>query len=344
MPKIAALDANQFISSFRKQVFDEPWVPFNDKALRLFAFQYTCNPVYRRFCELTNRSPQTVKQLSDIPFLPISAFKTQDVGLIANADIVFESSGTTGSNISRHAVQDLSLYEESFMKAFSMFYGSPGSYCIIGLLPSYLERQHSSLVFMVDQLIRESAQPGSGFYLDEFEKLHDLLLQNEAAGIKTLLIGVTFALLDFAEAFPMKLSQTIVMETGGMKGRKKEITREEVHAVLSTRLGCSNIHSEYGMTELLSQAYASSDGLLSCPPWMKIGIRSDDDPFDVCFDHNIAEDIKQGAVNIIDLANMNSCAFIATDDLGKLYPDGRFNILGRLDNSDIRGCSLMLGG
>ncbi len=254
-------------------------------------------------------------------------------------EIFFESSGTTGSVSSRHQLKETSLYRESFLHGFRKFYGEPSSWCIIGLLPSYLERRHSSLVMMVDELVRLSGHTKSGFYLYDHELLQDTLLQLESSGQKTLLIGVTYALLDFAEKFPMTLQHTIVMETGGMKGRREEMTRSEVHEILQQQWGLAGIHSEYGMTELLSQGYSAGQGIFHVSDTMKIMIREEDDPFEI---HGPAAREQRGIINVIDLANIWSCAFIATEDAGRLLPDGSFEVTGRVDYSDIRGCSLMV--
>ncbi|HRN56738.1 MAG TPA: acyl transferase, partial [Agriterribacter sp.] len=276
---------------------------------------------------------------AQIPFLPVSFFKTHRVqSTLFEPQMIFESSGTTQTINSKHYIKDITLYTESFLKGFVQFYGDPRNWCIIGLLPSYLERQHSSLVMMVDELIRQSEHESSGFYLNEYSRLADTIQQLEQQQQKTLLIGVTFALLDFAEAHPIPLQHTVVMETGGMKGRKAEMTRQEVHGLLKAAFRLPYIHSEYGMTELLSQSYSRGDGIFRSPPWMKILLRNEDDPLEIL---NVAGKGTSGVVNIIDLANIYSCSFIATDDAGKLYPDGSFEILGRIDNSDIRGCSLM---
>ncbi len=312
---------------------------FLQKALELFRFQYAHNVIYKRFVDALNCDATKVNAIDQIPFLPISFFKKFEI-ITTNfkPQVVFESSGTTGMVNSRHLVKEVKLYEESFMKAFEQFYGPVDGYCILGLLPSYLERSSSSLVYMVQRMIEVSRHPLSGFYLYNFEELFRTLQQLQANGQKTLLIGVTYALLDFSEAFPLALSNTIIMETGGMKGRKKEMLRTEVHDQLKKAFNVTQIHSEYGMTELLSQAYSSRDGLFQTPSWMKVILREEDDPLAI-----ITTTQKQvsGAINIIDLANIYSCSFIATDDIGRLHPDGSFEVLGRMDNSDIRGCSLL---
>jgi hypothetical protein len=280
--------------------------------------------------------PDDVRTLTGIPFLQVSFFKTHAVHTTEfTPQAVFESSGTTGTGGSRHEVKDLQLYKTSFTKGFELFYGPIREFCVIGLLPAYLERTGSSLVVMVNDMIALSHHPDSGFYLYEHGKLYDLLQRLEAKGQKTLLIGVTFALLDFAEKYSLRLEHTIVMETGGMKGRRKEITRPELHAYLRNRLGVKAVHAEYGMTELLSQAYSIGDGLFECPPWMQAVVRKEDDPLDVS--HR-----GEGLLNIIDLANIYSCSFLAVDDIGLIHPNGTFEVSGRVDNTDIRGCSLMV--
>lgn len=309
---------------------------FPSRALELFRFQYANNPLYRQYTDTLGVSPHTVRQLTDIPFLPVSFFKTHQVRTTDfEPGIVFESSGTTGIVGSRHEVKDPDLYRKSFTATFERFYGTIRDWCIIGLLPAYLERSHSSLVLMVHELIAASGHPDGGFYLYEHEMLYGVLQRLEAQGQKTLLIGVTFALLDFAEKYQMSLRHTTVMETGGMKGRRKEITRQELHAILKERWGLKSVHAEYGMTELLSQAYSAGDGRFYCPPWMKVFPRKEDDPLDIAA-HG------EGILNIIDLANIWSCSFIATEDVGVVYPDGSFEVAGRVDNSDIRGCSLLV--
>lgn len=312
---------------------------FNALALEIFRFQYQNNSVYRAYCDAIRVKPADINSIRKIPFLPISFFKTHRVTSTEFVpEVIFESSGTTQTINSKHLVKRLDLYQSSFNKTFELFYGSPNEWCILALLPSYLERKNSSLVLMAEELIKASKHPESGFYLNEFDQLSNVLQQLEQAKQKTLLIGVTFALLDFAAAYPMQLNFTTIMETGGMKGRKQEMTRQEVHAVLSEAFQTNTIHSEYGMTELLSQAYSNGNGIFKCPPWMKILVREEDDPFEIKTD---TEKIITGAINVIDLANIYSCSFIATEDAGKLYSDGSFEVLGRLDNSDIRGCSLL---
>jgi len=309
---------------------------FDAIALELFHFQVENNPVYKAYCNALNVKPSSVTQLHQIPFLPIRLFKSHEVKSTSfEPQAIFESSGTTGSINSRHLVKDLSVYQQSFTQGFELFYGPIQDYCIIGLLPSYLERNNSSLVVMVDKLIKLSQHPQSGFYLDDYDKLSRVLQDLESHHQKTLLIGVTFALLDFAEKYLMPLHQCIIMETGGMKGRREEMIRQQVHEKLSTAFGVSHIHSEYGMTELLSQAYSKGDGIFNCPPWMKIVLRDEEDPLQLK---------KQGTgiINVIDLANIYSCSFIATDDAGKLHPNGSFEVIGRVDGSDLRGCSLMV--
>lgn len=309
---------------------------FNTRAIELFRFQFRENLLYRNFAERFHVNPGSVKELEQIPFLPVSFFKTEEVKTGRfSPEIVFESSGTTGQLPARHFVKELALYRESFVKGFEFFYGDISEFCILCLLPSYLERSGSSLVFMAEELMRLSDHKENGFYLYDFEKLHQVLYRLEKNKQQTLLIGVSFALLDFAEKYAMQLSHTIIMETGGMKGRREEITRVELQEILKNRLGVSRIHSEYGMTELLSQAYSTFDGIYRPVPWMKMLVRDEDDPLNI-------RQSGEGLLNIIDLANRDSCAFIATDDVVKLHDDGSFEVLGRMDNSDIRGCSLLV--
>ena len=310
---------------------------FIKTALKVFRFQYENNPVYRKFCDFLNTDITQVKTLEQIPFLPIQFFKSEKI-LSDNkpVEITFTSSGTTGSQTSSHHVTDVSIYEQSFRKAFSEFYGDIENYAVLALLPSYLERDGSSLIYMVEDLIKNSNHPESGFYLNNYDELIEKLLFLDNSGQNILLIGVTYALLDLIEKKQFTLKNTIVMETGGMKGRRKEMIREELHFILQKGFGVDSIHSEYGMTELLSQAYSLGNGCFSCPPWMQILVRDSEDAL------TIIENGKTGGINVIDLANINSCSFIATQDLGKKYDNGNFEVLGRFDNSDIRGCNLMI--
>ncbi len=321
--------------SFVNKIFQDS-TNFEAISKELFAYQYEQNIVYNEWCNCLHIDNASVTSSSKIPFLPISFFKTSKVLSGGNAyELIFESSGTTQVNKSRHYIKDINVYVQSFIKGFELFYGDIKNWCIIGLLPSYLQQKNSSLVKMVDELIKLAGHSQSGFYLDEFEKLYRVLQHLEQNSQKTLLIGVTYALLDFAEQFPMHLRSTIIMETGGMKGRRKELTRNEVHDILKKQFKINQVHSEYGMSELLSQAYAKANGIFYCPPWMKVFIRDEDDPL-------LVKTKGKGALNIIDLANVNSCSFIATDDVGEVFEDGSFSVAGRLDGSDIRGCSLMV--
>lgn len=326
-----------------KRVFSASRDNFEDLAIELFHFQYNNNPVYHKYCNTLNVVATEVNSLQKIPFLPISFFKSHEIKTTNfTPEAVFESSGTTSTINSRHFIKDVSLYKKSFTTCFEQFYGSPQNKCILGLLPSYLERNNSSLVYMVNELIDLSNQNLSGFYLYNVEKLHSTLLHNEILKQPTLLIGVTYALLDFAEKYPMQLRHTIVMETGGMKGRREELTRKEIHRFLQKKLGVSLIHSEYGMTELLSQAYSKGDGIFHCPSWMKVLIREEDDPFTIYLATDVKDKPITGAINLIDLANIYTCSFIASSDIGRLNSNNSFEVLGRIDNSDIRGCSLMV--
>ncbi len=309
---------------------------FDSLALEIFEYQYHNTDVYREFCDRIGVGPKVVSHLEEIPFLPIELFKTKEIITAGKtAEFCFRSSGTTGSEVSAHYVADLELYRISFRKAFKKFYGDIRQYCVLGLLPSYLERKDSSLVFMVEDFIRQSEHPESGFYLHDYKNLSSQLQKLEEANTPVLLIGVTFALLDMIESCQFSLKNTIVMETGGMKGRRMELIREEVHSTLKEAWGLAEIHSEYGMTELLSQAYSKGSGEFNSPEWMRIMIRDTEDP------RKILQEGLTGGINIIDLANIYSCSFIASQDLGKLLPDGRFEVLGRFDHSDIRGCNLM---
>ena len=310
---------------------------FHRTAMKIFRFQFEHNEVYQKFCLLLEKTPANVKHLTEIPFLPIEFFKSKEiVSSIQPVQATFTSSGTTGQITSKHRVTDLSYYEMSFRTAFSKFYGNIEDYAVLALLPSYLERDGSSLIYMVNDMIESSQHPDSGFYLDDYEALAQKLITLDQQGQNILLIGVTYALLDMIEQYPFQLKNTIVMETGGMKGRRKEMIREELHHILSEGFGVQKIHSEYGMTELLSQAYSLGDGIFECPPWMDILIRDTEDPL------TLLKDGKIGGMNVIDLANYNSCSFIATQDLGKKYPNYSFEVLGRFDHSDVRGCNLMV--
>jgi acyl-protein synthetase LuxE len=322
------------------KIFSVQQQDFESLALEIFHLQYAKNTLYRSFVEALHIDPQTVKNVASIPFLPVGFFKNHKV-VTGNfePEVIFESSGTTQTGNSVHLVRSADLYRCSFTSAFELFYGPVNEWCIIGLLPSYLERQNSSLVMMVYELIKLSGHPDSGFYLYEHERLSGVLKKNETAAQKTLLIGVTFALLDLAEHFKFPLLYTTVMETGGMKGRRKEITREEVHEILNASWQLQSVHAEYGMTELLSQAYSRGGGTFRCPPWMKIVIRDEDDPLTI--KPPGSRQSVNGLVNVIDLANIHSCSFIATDDIGRLHSDGSFEVIGRMDSSDVRGCSLM---
>ena len=311
---------------------------FVQAALQTFGYQYQHNQVYQRFCTLLGRTPDKVRQLTDIPFLPIEFFKSEAVYCgNERPTTVFTSSGTTGSQTSRHYVKDLAVYQQSFRQGFADFYGNIEEYTVLALLPSYLERTGSSLITMVADLIERSGSADSGFYLNEYDLLAEKLTDLDRSGRKVLLIGVSFALLDLVETHRFQLKNTIVMETGGMKGRRKELIREELHAILCEGFGVEHIHSEYGMTELLSQAYSAGSGLYESVRWLKVLIRDTNDAL------SYQRPLKTGGINLIDLANIHSCSFIATQDLGRLHPDGRFEVLGRFDNADIRGCNLLIG-
>ena len=310
---------------------------FEKIALKTFRFQYENNMVYREFCDLLNTNVPKVKSLEQIPFLPIQFFKSHTV--VSNKNTVqqtFRSSGTTGMITSKHFVTDVSLYEESYRNGFSQFYGNIEDYVVLALLPSYLEREGSSLIYMVEDLIHKTNNPESGFYLHNHDDLTKKLIKLDHAGQNVILIGVTYALLDLIENQNFQLKNTIIMETGGMKGRRKEMIREELHEILCSGFGVSAIHSEYGMTELLSQAYSLGNGVFECPSWMQILVRDTEDAL------TYIQEEKTGGINVIDLANINSCSFIATQDLGKKNPNNSFEVLGRFDNSDIRGCNLMV--
>ncbi len=310
---------------------------FEKLALEVFKYQFLNNKVYSQFVKSLNISTEIIKSINEIPFLPVEIFKTHKV-ITENENYqqIFTSSGTTGDQTSKHYVKDISFYENVCSKIFSSFYSSPSDYTILALLPSYLEREGSSLIYMTDKLIKASHSPFSGFYLDEYKKLFTVLEQLQQEKRKTILFGVTYALLDFISSYKIHFPELIVMETGGMKGKRKEMVREEVHELLCAGFGVDVIHSEYGMTELLSQAYSNGKGIFKSPDWMRILIR---DPYDPL---KPAELKTSGGINIIDLANIDSCAFISTQDLGKVYPDHSFEVIGRFDFSDVRGCNLMI--
>ena len=322
----------------RKQIFNiKSQQDFKETTLQVFKHQFKNNKVYRSFCDLLYVHPSDVNEIKDIPFLPIQFFKSKKI--LSSLDEIqetFTSSGTTGSITSKHFLTDVSIYQESYLKGFHHFYGDIKEYTVLALLPNYLERNGSSLVYMVDDLIKKSNNSESGFYLNNLDELAKKLINLDNKGQKILLIGVSFALLDFIEKHQFQLKNTVVMETGGMKGRRKELIRSELHSLLQNGFGVSEIHSEYGMTELLSQGYSNGNGVFDCPPWMKILTRDTEDAL------TIQQPNKTGGINVIDLANYNSCSFIATQDLGKVHQNGTFEIIGRFDNSDIRGCNLMV--
>jgi phenylacetate-coenzyme A ligase PaaK-like adenylate-forming protein len=310
---------------------------FEQTTMETFRFQALRNPIYKKFLSLLGRSVEDVQNVDQIPFMPIQFFKEFQVKTTDfEPEKVFLSSGTTGSIQSKHLVKDLNWYDWSFREAFDYFYGPIEDYVVLALLPSYLEREGSSLIYMADDFIKSSKHKESGFYLNNRKELIQNLNELEKSGKKTLLLGVSFALLDLVEEHPFSLKHTIVMETGGMKGRRKEMIREELHQVLASGFGVEHIHSEYGMTELLSQAYSKGKGIFQCPPWMKIKIRDTEDAL------TLLPTGKSGGINIIDLANRYSCSFLATQDLGRCIDDKNFEVLGRFDNSDIRGCNLLI--
>ncbi len=311
---------------------------FEKIALDIFAAQSKeCAP-YRQYISLIGVDAGSVESVNQIPFLPVSLFKTHRI-ITGDTEprIVFTSSATTGTTPSKHPVVDLSVYEQSFLSCFNLFWGNPRDYAILALLPSYLEREGSSLVYMADSLIKLSQNEHSGFYLNDFELLFNKLSFLKKSGCKTLLLGVSFALLDFVTQYKVDFPSLIVMETGGMKGRNREIGREELHWALKTGFGVSNIASEYGMAELLSQAYSYKDGIFETPPWMRVVIRDLINPFEQLNEYN-----RLGGINIIDLANLNSCSFIQTEDMGIMHTAGKFSITGRIKNSELRGCNLLL--
>ncbi len=326
------------LTAFKKRIFNQQNPnDFNEIAISLFQYQYQNNEIYHRFVDTLGINAGNVKQLAQIPFLPVSFFKTHKIvtgGFME--EIVFESSGTTGLETSKHHVVDTDLYQQSFMQGLELFYRDLSQYAVFALLPSYLEGGNSSLVYMVEKMMLKSNRAMGGFFLNELEPLQKQLIEAQLSGKKTMLIGVTFALLEMTEKFPIHIPEAIIIETGGMKGRREEITRMELHEKLCKGFGVAKIHSEYGMTELLSQAWSKGDGIFRCPPWMKILISDTNDPL------SYLETGRSGGINIIDFANIHSCSFIATQDLGRAFTDGSFEVLGRFDNSDIRGCSLLV--
>ena len=323
---------------FKSKIFHCTPEGFNALALELFQYQAQANPIYQAYIEHLGLRAQQVKRLEQIPHLPIQFFKSEAVTTrpTAEAALTFTSSGTTGAQTSRHFVFDLPFYQQNTQNIFERFYGPLQDFFVAGLLPSYLERSGSSLISMVQHFIGLSADEDSGFFLDELSALSQLLAAKKAAGKKILLIGVTFALLDLARDYPQDLSGAVLMETGGMKGRRKEMVRSQVHSLLQEAFNLEKIHSEYGMTELLSQAYSLGEGVFNTPPWVKVSVRQTDDPF------SLAKPGKTGGLNIIDLANIESCAFIETQDLARLHPNGTFEVMGRFDTADIRGCNLLV--
>lgn len=322
--------------SFEKVLYEVNDHTFNEIALQLFHFQAAQNTVYRDYLSHLRVDIQSIRHFSQIPFLPISFFKTHTVKTGDwQEERIFSSSGTTGSATSVHLVHQLSFYLQNSERVFSQFFGSPDQYHIFALLPSYLEREGSSLIAMMDHLIRASKSEYSGFYLYNHEELINKIVALRDSDRRPMLWGVSFALLDLAERFDVDLRHCIILETGGMKGRRKELTREELQGFLQQRFH-THVGSEYGMTELMSQAYAMKGTQFVCPPWMKILLRNPDDPLG--FEH----EPDRGEINIIDLANIHSCAFIETCDLGKKTQNGSFEVIGRLDNSDIRGCNLLV--
>lgn len=309
---------------------------FNDLALKIFHFQYANNNVYKQYVDLIGVNVNAVKKIEQIPFLPISFFKTHKVLSVNLHQKTFKSSGTTQSIRSNHYVADLSVYEKSFLTAFEQFFGKTEELTILALLPSYQEQGDSSLIYMTDYLINKAKKPYSGYFLNEAKKLEETILTLEEKKEKYILFGVSYALLDFIENKNYTLKYGTIIETGGMKGRRKELTKEELHSTLSKGFGTNNISSEYGMTELLSQGYSKENQVFYTPSWLKVLIRDTSDPFKL-IGHE-----KTGLINVIDLANINSCSFIATDDLGKTFGNETFKILGRYDNSDVRGCNLLV--
>jgi hypothetical protein len=324
-------------TAFKHSIFNlQSQFDFNEIAVSLFRYQYRNNNIYKSFVDALGISESQVYHPEQIPFLPVSFFKTHKIITGEFHDeLVFESSGTTGMETSKHYVVDADLYEKSFTKGLELFYGDLSQYAVFALLPSYLERKNSSLVYMVEKLLLQSNREMGGFFLNELKELKLQLDEAHRKGLKIMLFGVTFALLDMAENFKVNIPGAIIFETGGMKGRRKELTRMELHTHLCKGFGVNKIHSEYGMTELLSQAWSAGEGIFRCPPWMKVMIADTSDPL------SFLETGRTGGINIIDLANFHSCSFIATQDMGRVFDDESFEVLGRFDNSDIRGCSLL---
>jgi len=324
-------------TAFKHSIFNlQSQFEFNEIAISLFRYQYRNNKIYNSFVDALGIIESQVYHPEQIPFLPVSFFKTHKIitGEF-HEEVIFESSGTTSMETSKHCVVDMDLYQQSFTRGLELFYGDLSQYAVFALLPSYLERKNSSLVYMVEKILLKSNREMGGFFLNELSELQHQLEEAHRKGLKIMLFGVTFALLDMAENFPVNIPEAIIFETGGMKGRRKELTRMELHTHLCKGFSVNKIHSEYGMTELLSQAWSAGEGIFRCPPWMKIMIADTSDPL------SFLETGRTGGINIIDLANVHSCSFIATQDLGRAFEDESFEVLGRFDNSDIRGCSLL---
>lgn len=331
---------NNQLESIKNQIFNiEDDSEFEALSIEVFKFQYFNNSIYKKYVDLLNIKPEYIQTIKDIPFIPIEFFKEHEIILDGyESKVEFFSSGTTGSIQSKHLIANENIYIESFVKAFELFYGNINDYCFLALLPGYLERKGSSLIYMVNKLMELSNHPKNGFYLNELSNLADSIKHLKENEQKFMLFGVTYALLDFAEMYPMELSNGIIMETGGMKGKRKELIKTEIHSILISAFSTTQIHSEYGMTELLSQAYSKGSGLFETPSWMKILIRDTYDPY------SYVEEGKSGGINVIDLANLYSCSFIETKDLGRKNKKGQFDVIGRFDNSDIRGCNLLVAG
>ena len=318
------------------KIFNVDHKNFDQIAFEVFKFQYKNNTVYKSYCDLLKKTPTNIKEISAIPFLPISFFKSHLVMCSKKYDKVFCSSGTTNENLSKHYVSDIHIYRKSFLKNFIDNYGDPKEYVILGLLPNYMENENSSLIYMVNNLIELSMSNDSGFFLKEYDLIIEKMKNHCRENKKIILFGVSYALLDLTKNRNLNLENTIIIETGGMKGRRREMIKKELHETLKQRTGLKKIHSEFGMTELLSQAYSKGDGIFSCPNWMKVFVRDINDP------NFLHKDNRSGGINIIDLANFNSCSFIATEDMGSIHKNGSFEIMGRIDHSDTRGCNLLV--